>query len=243
MKSWGCRMHLKRLLAPKFWKVERKKTTWVVSPSPGPHPKFECIPLLVIIRDILKLAETGKEAKKIIKRGDVLVDGRPRRDHAFPAGLMDVVSIPKIGKSFRIVPSKKGLEIVEVKDGGVKICRINGKSCVKGEIFQLHLHDGRNILTREKIFKTGDSLLIEIPSQKILRHLKLEEGSLVIVIRGRNRGKVGRVKRIVRRESMTERNKVWCEIGDEEKEVLLDYVMVVGKEKPMVEGIKWEGEK
>ncbi|HDJ96711.1 MAG TPA: 30S ribosomal protein S4e, partial [Candidatus Aenigmarchaeota archaeon] len=29
-------MHLKRLLAPKFWKLPKKVTKWVVTPRPGP---------------------------------------------------------------------------------------------------------------------------------------------------------------------------------------------------------------
>jgi len=71
--------HLKRLAAPEFWPIPKKKYTWVFSPSPGPHKKEECIPLAIVVRDILKLAETGKEAKRIIKAGEVIVDGKVRR--------------------------------------------------------------------------------------------------------------------------------------------------------------------
>lgn len=228
-------MHLRRLLAPKFWKVEKKRSKWVVSPRPGPHKKEECIPLLIIIRDILRLAETAKEAKSIIKRGEIKVDGRVVKDHAFPVGLMDVVSIPKIGKSYRVILTKKGLGLVEVKDDKLKICKIVGKRLVKGGKIQISLHDGRNLLPDENKYKTGDSVLIELPHQKLIDHLKLEKGNLVLILSGKNRGEVGVIKKIIERRFMTERGKVICKVKDKEKEVLKEHTFVIGREKPLVE--------
>jgi hypothetical protein len=45
----------------------------------------------MLLRDILKYATTGKEAKMIVKQGKVKVDGKTRFDERFPVGLMDVV--------------------------------------------------------------------------------------------------------------------------------------------------------
>ncbi|HKZ45635.1 MAG TPA: S4 domain-containing protein, partial [archaeon] len=95
-------MKLKRFKVPSYWKIEKKSVKWAVSPRPGPHKKYECIPLQVIVRDILKFAETGKEAKTIINKGEILVDGAVKKDYAFPIGLMDSVSIPKIKKFYRM---------------------------------------------------------------------------------------------------------------------------------------------
>jgi small subunit ribosomal protein S4e len=88
---------------PRFWRVPKKERTWVVSPRPGPHKKFECIPLLIIVRDILKIVDNAKDAKKIIKSREIFVDGKPRRDHKYPVGLFDVVEIPKLRKQYRVV--------------------------------------------------------------------------------------------------------------------------------------------
>ncbi|MEM4788723.1 MAG: S4 domain-containing protein, partial [Ignisphaera sp.] len=104
MAKKGGSSHLKRLAAPAFWPILRKEYKWITKPSPGPHLLERCIPLLVLIRDVLKLAENAREAKKIIFDGEVLIDGRVRRDFKFPVGLMDVVSIPKINMYIRIVP-------------------------------------------------------------------------------------------------------------------------------------------
>jgi small subunit ribosomal protein S4e len=223
---------LKRFLAPKFWKVPRKAKKFVVSPRPGPHKKFECIPLQIIVRDILKLAETGKEAKAIIKKGEVLVDGRPRKDHAYPVGLFDSIAIPKIKKFYRVVPKEKGLELIEIpeEESNLKICKIENKKVLKKGKIQLNLHDGRNILA-ENIYKTGDSVLIELPSQKILNHVKLEEGNLAIVTKGKNSGKIVQIKEIVKG---VKQNKIFCEVENKKIEIMKDFVFVVGKENPLI---------
>jgi small subunit ribosomal protein S4e len=226
---------LKRLLAPKFWKVPKKIAKWTVAPRPGPHKKFESIPLQIIVRDILKLAETGKEAKSIIKKGEVFVDGRARKDHAYPVGLMDVVAIPRIKKYFRVLPTEKGLELVEIEESEAdkKICRIKNKTTVKKGKMQLNLHDGRNLLVDKDVYKTGDSLLLKLPEQKILEHIKFEKGNLGLVIKGKNSGKIVRIKEVIITRSR-EPNKVICELENKEIEVVKDYVFVVGKQEPAI---------
>jgi len=226
---------LKRLLVPQFWRIPKKEYKWTVSPRPGPHKKFESIPLQIIVRDILKLGETGKEAKVIIHNGEVLVDGKKRKDHAYPAGLMDVVAIPRIKKYFRVVPFSRGLKLSEIseEESKKKICRINGKSIVRKGKMQLNLHDGKNILVDKDVYKTGDSVLIEVPAQKILEHVKLEKGSSGLIIKGKNSGKHVGIKEILVARSR-EPNKIICEIEGKEVEVREDYVLVVGKKEPLV---------
>jgi small subunit ribosomal protein S4e len=221
-------MKLKRLLAPEFWKVPKKTFKFTVSPRPGPHKKFECIPLLIIVRDILKLAETGSEAKKIIKRGEILVDGRKRKDHAYPVGLMDVVSIPRINKHYRVVPCEKGLELVEIDENEArkKICRINNKTILKKGKVQLNLHDGRNIVVEKDDYKTGDSLVIEVPSQKILQHIKFKVGSLGLILKGKMAGKKGKIEKIIERKSLRESKKVVCDVEGKKLEISKEYFFV-----------------
>jgi len=225
---------LKRLKAPKFWKVRKKKFKWVIRSKPGPHKTLESIPLLIIIRNILKLADTGKEAKKIITSGEILVDRKKRKDPKFSVGLMDTVSVPKIDKNYRVIPSHKGLDLIEItkKEASMKICRINNKSLVKGNKLQLNLHDGRSILTKNG-YKTGDSVLIELPSQKILEQIKLERGFIGLIIKGKNMGKMVKIKDVVIIKGR-EPNKVICEFERKTMEVIMNYIIVVGKDRPLV---------
>ena len=64
---------LKRHAAPKFWPIERKTKKYSVNPSPGPHSKEKCMPLGVILRDVMKAADNMKEAREILLNGFVKV--------------------------------------------------------------------------------------------------------------------------------------------------------------------------
>ena len=195
--------------------------------------------MLIIARDILKLVETYSEGKSIIKSREIWVDGRPRRDQKYPVGLLDVVDIPKVKKSYRIVPTNKGLEVLEIpsEESTLKLCRIQGKRLIKDGKLQLSLHDGRNIVvdskTKKDNYKTGDSLLIELPSQKIVEHIKLEKNNLGIIIGGQNKGKFVKVKDLKRTRSR-EPNKVVCELEGREFDAVKDYVFMVGSSKPVI---------
>lgn len=226
---------MKRMGVPSFWRVARKSTKWVVAPRPGPHKKLESVPLQVLLRDVLGILEKGKEARTVIKRGEILVDGKIRKDHAYPVGLFDVVTIPAIGKSFRAVPSQKFMSFIEIPGGEAKtkICKIVGKKTLRKGKVQLNLHDGRNIITDGKNYKTGDTIFIELPITKIVEHLPLETGVIGIVTKGVDVGKIGKVKEITKATSK-EHAKVMCEFDGETEEVLKDRFFVIGKSKSAI---------
>ena len=96
MAKMGSRKHLKRYKAPKSWPIHPKEDTWTVKPSAGSHSINDSIPLTLVIRDVLKLADNSREAKRIINSGNVLVDGRVVKDYKFPVGFMDIIEIPKL---------------------------------------------------------------------------------------------------------------------------------------------------
>lgn len=222
-------MHMKRFSMPAFWPLGLKKQTFVVTPSPGPHPKNSCIPLRIIVRDVLGYAATADEAKRIIKTGQVLVDKKKVLDERHPVGLMDVVEFPGIKKHYRVFASKKGLELRETDEklSSRKLCVIRRKVASKGGNIQLCLHDGRTMIERKgTAFSTGDSLLIEVPTQKIVTHFKLKEGSPVMVVAGKNIGATGKIKSLQPRNKMTEKSRIVIETGDGEIDTLREYVLV-----------------
>lgn len=151
-KKGGAR-HLKRMPAPVFWPIHRKEFKWVVKPKPGPHPSTQALPLLLVVRDQMGLAKTRKEARAIIGKGHVEIDGKPRLEEKFPIGLMDILKIPSTNKTYRVIPTlKKGLTLhgTKAEESKFKLCRIENKTTIKGGRIQLNLHDGRNILIRVK---------------------------------------------------------------------------------------------
>ena len=249
--------HQKRISAPRSWSVARKEHFWTVKPRPGPHPKDRSLPLLLLVRDILKLADNAREARKILTEGNIVVNGKVRRDYKFPVGLFDVISIPKLNEHYVMLMDRRGvLTLVPIKEeeAKMKLCRVENKTTLKGGKIQINLHDGRNLLDDSLHVKTHDSLLISLENGEVLKVLPYEEGSKVVVFGGKHTAQIGElVERIVRRSS--ERNVVrirslgFCaalspagetaaeEVG-EIFETVEDFVFVIGTEKIEVPGLK-----
>ena len=217
---------LKRIAAPKNWPIERKSKKFITVPR-GPH-SFG-IPLSVLLRDMLKVADSAAEAKSVIKQRKIMVDGKPLRDIKYGVGMMDIVTIPDLGKSWRATPLN-GYTFVETsgEDAKLKICKIMDKKNLRGGKTQINITGGRNILTEEK-YRTGDSLLLEMPEQKIKQHLPFEEGAVVMITSGKRSGIVSKIKKIERKNK-----RVWLETKEGDTEVPISSVMVVGKDRPAV---------
>lgn len=225
--------HLKRLKAPRTWKLERKVATWTVKPSPGPHAVEKSIPLLLIVRDFLHLADTGREAKKIISAREIMVDGKVRNNYKYPCGLMDVISVPKTGEHYRILFDRRGvLRVVPIDEERAqwKLCRIENKTVVRGGKTQLNLHDGRNLIVEEDSYKTGDVLKITIPAQEILETIPAEKGYLALITGGKHTGEIAEIEEIsVVKSSMPN------VVALKGFSTIKPYVFPVGKEKPLVQ--------
>ena len=189
--------HLKRLAAPRPWAIPRKSSKWAARPRPGPHPLDRSIPLLYIVRDMLEYADTAREAKRMISAKEVLVDGRPVTDLKFPVGLMDVLTIPKLKENYRILLDPKGKfrpMSIDAKRAKWKLVRIENKTTIKGGKIQLNLHDGRNIILDENAYRTGDTLKINVPSQKIVTSYPLDKGNVAMLIGGKHAGAIAHVE-------------------------------------------------
>lgn len=235
-------MHLKRLAAPKVLKIPRKQYKFIPAPKPGRHPLEASIPLTVIIRDLLNVAETYSEAKKIIHLGKVLVDGEVIREHRFAVGLMDVVTIPSLGKSFRVVPRfGRGLELLEIgeEEARIKPCQVKRKQHVKNGHIQFTLHDGRNIQypsgsPEAHSVKTGDTFLIELPGGSVRGFFKRVEGSYCLITAGSRMGLHGRLIAMdVERVYPAKRHAV-LESSLGRITTILDYFMPVGDDRPWI---------
>jgi small subunit ribosomal protein S4e len=233
------RKSLKRLNTPVFLQIKRKHGKFFVKPSPGPHPNRFCLPLLHIVRDLLEIVDNHREAKKLIGLGHFKIDGKIVRDSAYPVGLMDVLSIEKINKHYRILPDPHhGLVLNEIpeEEKTFKLCRINNKTTVKGGHIQLNLHDGKNILIRvndpqdpkEDNYKRMDVLKISVPEQEILQVLPFKKDNYAIIMDGKNIGQVGRIINITKRFGPNA-STVSIEQNGEHTETLYDYTFIIGE--------------
>ena len=224
--------HQKRISAPRSWPIRRKEHYWTVKPIPGAHPVSHSIPLLLIVRDLLDLADNTKETKRILHEGNILVNGKKRKDYRYLVGIFDIISIPGIEKHYRVLTDRKGkLTLTEIKeeDSQTKLCRINNKTIIKGGKVQLNLHDGRNIIGSNEL-KTKDSVIISIPENKIIKKYAFSEGNHAMVIGGKHSGEVGKIESIKETRSSSP-NMVIISQDDQKIETIEDYVFVVGEEK------------
>jgi small subunit ribosomal protein S4e len=226
---------LKRGAAPKSWTVPRKGTKWILRPSPGPHPQTESMPLLLLLRDVLHLAQSTREARILVRSGVVHVDGRIVTDLARGVGLMDtLVLTAPLNAHYRIFKDRRGklrLYPIPPDEAVVKIGRISRKTTVHGGRLQVTLHDGRNLRVPEGTdWKVGDSLKIHLPDQKVLGRVAFASGHLAYVAGGSHVGELARIEKVEVLNS-SQPNRVHFKEGFS---TVKQYVFLVGESTPQI---------
>ncbi len=227
--------HQKRIAAPISWPVTKKTHAWVVGANAGSHSKETGIPLLLVVRDMLKIANTSKEAKKIINEGNILVDGIPRKDYKYITGLFDIVSLPVLNEHYRVLlDANNRFRLYKEAAGAAKLCRVNDKTIVRKGAVQLNLHDGTNVLASNE-YNTFDTIMLSIPDRKITKHIPYKTGNLALVIGGEHSGEIGKIKQI-RKVRGSGTNMVVLS-NEAEFETIEDYVYVIGETAPEIKVI------
>tara|TARA_B110000967_G_C18782904_1_gene509256 strand:- start:536 stop:1120 length:585 start_codon:yes stop_codon:yes gene_type:complete len=163
------------------------------------------MPISLVIRDVLGYAHTTREVRHILHNGNALIDGRVCKDVRRGVGLMDVLTLGD--SNYRCVLDHNGrlrYRTISADEAGWKVCRIEGKSTIKGGKTQLNLHDGRNLIVDDATeYSSGSSLKISLPSQDILEHIKFDEGVRCYLIGGAHVGDFANMKSYdVKRSSM-----------------------------------------
>lgn len=213
--------HLKRHKVPKNWQIHRKGTVYVVRPNSNIQ---KGIPILIILRDILKIAQNRKEVKKAIHSKNILLNNKIVIDEKNSALLFDTITIVQSKKYYRIELSKKGkFEIKEINEteASKKVSKIINKKILKGKKVQLNLSDGRNFISDIKC-NVNDSVLINFKDGKIKKCLQLKEKVKVIVLKGKHSGETGIIDKINTDKKMVEGN-----IGEKKVNILIKHLMVV----------------
>lgn len=225
--------HLKRLNAPKTWKIQRRGITFITRNNPGGMPKDLSTSIANILKYELKVANSIKEVKHIILSEEIMVNGRRINDYRYPVCFTDIVSLPKINQYYRLILDTDNiLKLVPIskEESALKIVKIMGKSHIKGKI-QLNLFDGRNVLFGKHHYKVNDSLILTIPEQIVKDHMVFEKGMLVLLYRGNHVGKIGTLEDIKKKS-------VVVKTGNDIYETKKAYVLVVGKDKPAIKMTK-----
>ena len=214
-------MHLKRHQTPKNWPIPRKGTTYVVK------PKFNIkkgIPLLIILRDILKIVKNRKEAKKAIHNKSILLNNKLVKDEKNSALLFDVIEIVPAKEYYKLSLKKNGkfkMEKINKQDALYKIAKIVNKKILKGKKTQLNMSDGENFIKDAKC-KINDSVLINLKERKIEKYLPLKEGGKALVFAGKHSGQEGIIKNIISKRKMAE-----LEVNKNKINILIKQLIVI----------------
>ena len=235
MAKIGGDTRVKRQMAPTFWSIRRKKGRFVLRVNPGAHSKRRAYPLGIILRDVLKIANTMHEAERIVNGGKIKVDGIIRRDVNFGVGLMDIVELASIGQAYRFVPKDSRLLVpVSVNDDEKfkKLLKITSKVAIKGNKVQYGFHDGKTVISDQKM-RVGDTCVVQLPESKINEHIEFERGSVVLVTSGENAGSVGKVEDI-RDGVFSLPKRALVSFAERSVELPVEIIMTVGSERPLI---------
>lgn len=213
--------HLKRQKVPRKWPIPKKGTKYVV------RPNFDLdrgIPMLIVLRDILKVAQNRREVKRAIYLKQILVNNRILKNEKNSVLLFDTITIIPSKKHYRLELSEKGkFSVNEIKEtqSNSKISKITDKKILKGKKIQLNLSDGRNLISNIKC-NVKDSILINFKDKKITKCLPLEEKAKVVVFAGKHTGKQGTIKKL-----KPERKMASIISKKEDINVLIKQIMVI----------------
>jgi small subunit ribosomal protein S4e len=227
--------HLKRLNAPRTLRLHRKEKTWTIRSSPGPHELNASIPLGLLVRDYFQLCDTRREVKRILANGEILVDGIIRKSNKFPIGFMDVITIPKTKKHYRLVFDQRGklsLVSISTNDAEWKLRRIENKTTLRGKKTQLHFHDGNNMIVEKDTYHTGDVLKMAFKDKKINDIYPKEKGTISLITGGSHVGELATIESIEIIQSSSSNLAVMK--GGNDFTTYEKYVFPVGKTKPVI---------
>ncbi|MBD3247621.1 hypothetical protein GF378_03310 [Candidatus Pacearchaeota archaeon] len=212
--------HLKRQKVPTNWPISRKGTKYVVRPRFGLE---KGVPLLVFVRDMLKIAQNKKEVKRAIQLNNIIVNGVAAKDEKQCVQLFDKVSFIPSKKHFKLSISSTGkfkAEEIKEKQANQKVAKIINKTMLKGKKMQLNLSDGRNYISDIKC-NVNDSVSIDFKKKKINKCLALEKGAKVVVVTGKHAGERGKVKEVDKKSKTALLN-----VDGSELNILIKQIMV-----------------
>ena len=197
----GPKKHFKRIRAPKSWMMDKMGGVFAVRPSEGPHRFRECIPLQVVLRDKLHFARNGREVDVILhqKEGLVHIDKKVRRNPKYPIGLMDVIDLPKVGASYRVLYDVKGRFVfikIKKQEASFKLCKIEKKQIGANGIPYLVTHDGRTLRFADKDIKLNDTIKYNLDKNEVVEKYSMAVNNLAYVMNGSNRGRIGVINHI-----------------------------------------------
>jgi|TARA_B100000315_G_scaffold257312_1_gene305736 small subunit ribosomal protein S4e len=202
-------MHLKRNHLSRKLPLPKKGTKYIARANSNSR---EGLPVVVAVRDMLKLAKTSKEVQFMINNKLLKINGKNVKDVKESLVLFNLF---EAGKSYELGILPTGRYSFEETKAKSRLCKVSGITNLKNKKIQLNLHDGTNLLisSKEKV-KVGDSVGVDFEG-KLGKIISLERGKKVTIISGKNVGLHGKIQEV-------EESKVKIKFDEIDKEVELD---------------------
>jgi small subunit ribosomal protein S4e len=186
-------MHQKRKTIPKLWALPRTGTKYL---AVSDHNQRTSIPLVIVLRDMLKLVQTKKELKGLLYTKQIKVNTRIVQEGNYPIQLFDTLTLVDAKKNYRAVIKGKRIAFEEIsdKENSTRVYKVINKKILAKNKIQINLDGGRNLITSEKI-NPGEFVVMS-SDNKISKIIVLKKDVEVIAIQGKHLGKEGKIKDI-----------------------------------------------
>lgn len=185
--------HQKRLSAPKHYPIDKKDQTYITTSNDSRSPKIS-IPTVLFLREVTNYADTKKEARKIVKNGQIERNNQTIRSVEAGLATLDKVHIEENEETYRVINQKDNIKFQPVQGDAQVIAKITDKAPQQDE-YIYRLHNGENIQTSEE-FDTESTAIIE--DGEIKEEIPLEEDQEALVIKGKHAGKTATINKIRR---------------------------------------------
>ena len=182
-------MHQTRAQVTKKIPIVRKGTKYIAKALTDSQ---NSVPVVIALRDMLHLAKTSREVKMMIKQKLLKINGKEVKDVRDSIRLFNIF---EADKPYILTLTETGSFAFEETKSSERACKVIGKTILKGSILQLNLHDGSNLLTKDKI-NVHDTVYLG-KDNKIKKHVQIEKGKECFVISGKYSGKKGKVESLV----------------------------------------------
>ena len=181
-------MHLTRKAAPINLPIAKKGSKYLVRAA---SHTYQSVPVLIAVRDMLKLASSLREVKHMIHNKLLKINGKLVRDYKESITLFSIFEADK-SYILSILPTEKFT--FTPSSSSTRLTKITSRTLVSNNKIQLNLHDCTNIIGKENM-KVGDSLMLD-SGNKVKSHIPLEKGSSAFIIKGYFAGKIGKIESI-----------------------------------------------
>ncbi len=183
-------MHLTRAESTKKLPIPRKGTKYIARAL---SHKTAAVPVVIAIRDMLKLARTAREVKSMIKQKLLKINGHEVKDYRESLCLFNLFHADK---TYMLTLTKNGrFKLEETAQKETRPCKVIGKKLLKKGRMQINCHDGTNLIIEKNTLNINDTINLKLTGE-MQNSITFEKGKHCIILKGKYQGVNGTIKEV-----------------------------------------------